>query len=194
MSHAIWSSPVSQSHLPQRPITREEWEEDWARREDWLELVNGILTLSPRENGLNMRAARRLSEALAAVLGEGWERFTHMALRLTPHPGATIRFPDLTVVRPIGLIDTDELDAADVALVVEVLSPSTHRTDLTDKRREYASADIPAYVIIDRERAPRLRLLTDPADGDYRTERSGETVTLRIASHDIVVNASDIIR
>ena len=53
-------------------------------------------------------------------------------------------------------------------LVVEVVSPGSVRTDRVAKRREYAAAGIPNYLIVDvRGESPTLTLydalLTDPA-------------------------------
>lgn len=60
------------------------------------------------------------------------------------HP-ATVRFPDVVVV-PTRVAERNppRLDAADVLLAVEIISPGTRRTDRVTKLTEYADAGIAA--------------------------------------------------
>ncbi|KXP01369.1 hypothetical protein AXK60_03575 [Tsukamurella pseudospumae] len=84
----------------------------------------------------------------------------------------TVRQPDV-LVRHSG--STGTLTAADVVLVIEILSPSSHRVDRVTKRDEYARAGIPHYWIVDvdEQSAEVLALV----DGRFK----GSTVTGRIA-------------
>jgi len=63
-----------------------------------------------------------------------------------------ILIPDLVVVR--GISEGVVTDAADVALVAEIVSPSTGSQDRLLKPALYASAGIPCYLRID-QRSPR---------------------------------------
>ncbi len=175
-------------------VTHDEWIADWATREEKYELVDGIPLVSPQEQPRNYSATSRLMIRLVAALGDEWEYHQGSAIEIARGARLTYRAPDLTLLRPAANLINNPLDPCDVMLVAETLSPSTRQDDLGRKRRDYASVGISNYLIIDRERTPRLTLLTDPADGDYRTECSGETVTLHIAGHDIVIDAADIIR
>ena len=64
-------------------------------------------------------------------------------------------------------------------LVLEVTS-SNWPADLRTKVTAYAQANIPVYVIVDRQHQ-HLHVLTDPAEGTYANHRihaPGELVTL----------------
>ncbi len=87
--------------------------------------------------------------------------------------------PDVVVVLASAVGRTKNLVApADVALVVEVISPGSRDRDLGVKRKEYAAAGIPDYWIVDRE----ARTLTVLSLADGRSEyaetaevKAGET-------------------
>ena len=175
-------------------VTHVEWIADWATREEKYELVDGIPLMSPQEQPRNYSATSRLMIRLVAALGDEWEYHQGSAIEIARGARLTYRAPDLTLLRPAANLINNPLDPCDVMLVAETLSPSTRQDDLGRKRRDYASVGTPNYLIIDRDRTPRLTLLTDPADGDYRTERSAETFTLHIAGHDIEINAAEFIR
>jgi Uma2 family endonuclease len=74
-----------------------------------------------------------------------------------------VRRPDLVIVP--ASTETD-IVAADVVLVVEILSPGTRRQDLVTKRSEYADAGIPHYWIVDLDGGPSIEALT-LRDGSY---------------------------
>jgi Uma2 family endonuclease len=73
-------------------------------------------------------------------------------------------------------------DPDGVLMVVEVTSSDsdTDRRDRDEKRIDYAEADIPAYLLVDRDN-DTLTLHSEPANGDYRQRPSypyGTVVTL----------------
>ena len=174
-------------------VTHDAWVSEWTTRAETYELVDGIPLMTPPEHPRNVDAGSRLLIQLSQTLGSGWSYLPGVGVRISGDPRPTYRIPDFALISPGAHLDLP-LDPAPIALVVEALSPSTRDEDLGRKRRDYASVGIPHYLIIDRDRTPRLTLLTDPADGDYRTERSAETVTLHIAGHDIEINASHVVR
>lgn len=174
-------------------VTHQEWATDWSQREHCYELVDGMPLMTPTEHADNGDATSMLLLRLAQELGEEWSYPQHTGVAIRTAPSLTYRVPDLTVLhrdapRPYPL------DPTHVVLVAEVLSPSTREEDLGRKRRDYASVLIPTYVVVDREGAPRLRAWSDPVDGDYRREQTGETVTLRVADRLITLRADGIIR
>ncbi|GAU66439.1 hypothetical protein SSP35_03_00870 [Streptomyces sp. NBRC 110611] len=57
-----------------------------------------------------------------------------------------------------------------VALVVEVTSSKPYR-DRVIKRDAYARANIPLYLLVDREKST-VTLFSEPVDGDYQTIRT----------------------
>lgn len=180
---------VSLDHL----VTHEEWATDWSQRAERYELVDGAPLMSPSEHPDNGDATTMLLIRLLYALGEEWRFLQHINVGITSEGRLTHRIPDLTVLRQDSPRD-NPLDPTQVVLVAEVLSASTREEDLGRKRRDYASVSIPNYVLVDREGPPRLRVLTDPLDGDYRSEQAGESVTLSIAGHDIILAATEIIR
>ena len=53
-------------------------------------------------------------------------------------------------------------------LVSEVVSPASKRTDRELKRRSYAKAGIPFYLLVDRFVQPMtITLFSEPVKGDY---------------------------
>ncbi len=59
------------------------------------------------------------------------------------------------------------LDAAEFALVVEVVSPNSRKTDRFFKPLEYAQAGVPAYWRLEPDPEPRLHVMQLEAGG-YR--------------------------
>jgi Uma2 family endonuclease len=71
-----------------------------------------------------------------------------------------VRRPDLVVVdtEAVNRVDHDGglLSAGDVLIVVEIVSPGSHRLDYLTKRGEYADAGIPRYWIVDLDKPVSL--------------------------------------
>jgi hypothetical protein len=83
------------------------------------------------------------------------------------------RYPDVVVARGGDDIYDDRIaEAADVALVIEVADTTLH-IDRDVKAREYATAGIPEYWIVNLPER-RLEVYRDPADGGYRSRRRFE--------------------
>ncbi|MDO5698814.1 MAG: Uma2 family endonuclease [Dermatophilus congolensis] len=182
--------------IPTEPISLAEWERDWEPLEDRWELVAGIPVMAAQERPINIWIADRISDCLKDALGRRWTYLQHAGVLLADDPRATVRGPDLAVVRPDTELDVPRLDGSSTALVVEVLSPSTRRTDLVRKRREYATAEIPAYLVVDKD-APeehRFLLLTDPESGDYATQTRGGDIALTIEGTSIQITTTDLER
>jgi Uma2 family endonuclease len=77
------------------------------------------------------------------------------------------------------LIESNSYDPICFRLVLEVTS-SNYRADLRTKVRAYAQAEVPLYVIVDREH-DRLHVLTDPDGAEnaaHRVHSPGESVVL----------------
>jgi Uma2 family endonuclease len=134
------------------------------------ELVDGSLLVSPPASQQHQELGQALRDLLQAHAPEGWRARVEYPL---PFSADTLRVPDVVVftwplTRPSGDA-RNPLVPADVALVVEVVSPSTRRTDRFAKPGEYADAGIGLF----------WRLETDPAlvlhpfvleGGTYRTQ------------------------
>ncbi len=116
------------------------------------EIIEGSIEVSPTGRRRHTVLTNRLRRALEAHLANGdLQAFQDGNLI----HGRKICIPDLFV----GPEDLDEIpdeeglgvDATRVALVAEVVSPGkeAHRRDHIRKRRWYAQAGIPVYLVID---------------------------------------------
>lgn len=149
--------------LPRGPLTVDDLDafpDDGHR----YELMDGTLLVTPSPGAPHQVALGRLHLVLGNGLADG------LVAMLGPYdylisPG-TVLIPDLLVVR------ADQLGArrltATPLLVVEILSPSTRRTDLGSKRLAYQDAGVGTYWILDPV-APALTVHRLDADGAYQT-------------------------
>jgi Uma2 family endonuclease len=91
-----------------------------------------------------------LITALAGALKAGRTDLcvlTGVTLQLSP---SRVVVPDLVVTGPIDL-DQPVVPAADVRLVVEVVTPATAAVDTTLKMQGYADAGIPWYLLVEQD-------------------------------------------
>lgn len=122
----------------------------------YTELTEGRLLVSPSPVPDHNTAAFELGIALKPQLPEAYEvqLDTDVDLELAPldEPGSSRR-PDLMVVnreaRKRVRAEGGLLRASEVLMVVEIVSPSSKRTDHVHKRSDYADAGIPNYWILD---------------------------------------------
>ncbi|WP_028934403.1 Uma2 family endonuclease [Pseudonocardia spinosispora] len=169
-----------------------EWPPEWHRRPltvaDYLalgetdvrvELVEGKVVMAPSPSPAHMEATFELGVALRGAVPSGFRVVPEIDLDLQLAPAELpgfVRSPDLAVVRSTALRRVKEqggvIRAADTLLVVEVISPSSKRTDRVDKRGEYAEAGIPYYWILDLTEP--VSLLVCHQTGEFRYADSGE--------------------
>ncbi len=138
--------------------------------DDWpegyrYEASEGVLEVTPPPDVEHDDLPEQLQLQLAPQLPPGWRVSLGRAVR----SGTGWRIPDL-LVRAVPS-STDRRDrvfpASEVALVVEVESPTGLHRDRVVKHREYAEMGIPAYWRI--ERSPELAIVAyGLADGSYR--------------------------
>ncbi len=144
--------PVVPTHL----LTVAEYLEIGELESGYSELVEGRLLLSPSpvfdHNNAYFELGVQLRGQLPTDLQVGLEVDVDLLLAGADAPG-TVRRPDLIVVSRAARRRQREqggfVTAADVLVVVEVLSPGSRRTDNVLKRSEYAEAGIPHYWLID---------------------------------------------
>lgn len=179
--------------LSQTPITLAQWDEIWSQRDDAYELVDGIPTMAPSKAHLNIDIAVALLDVLRPHLPKRWVARPYSAVLLTRVPRPTVRVPDLVVMLRSPDRSRARVDATEATMVAEVSSPSSVQRALVKKRREYAAAGIPIYLAINPHASPTLRLFTSPRDGDYRTEATGDEVTVCIDEASIQVRAADLL-
>lgn len=133
---------------PGRAMSLAEWDA-LGEAEVRYELVAGVLVMAApplRRHGLAMV---RLGGQIDAQVPDGWAVGAECEVLVQAAEPVTVRVPDLVVVRADA--PQQRAPACDVALVVEILSPSTRTIDLRDKAFEYAEAGIPYYWVVDPE-------------------------------------------
>ena len=133
------------------------------------EIIDGSLHVTPPADDDHHELADEIRAALRSAAPPGWRVIREIGLRV---PGGNA-IPDITVLRhgaPRGVMWHE---AIDVALVVEVESPSSRRHDRFTKLGLYAEAGIESYWRIERpERGPVAHLYVRAAAGHYELHRS----------------------
>src|SRR5580765_3355872 len=136
-----------------------------------IEIVDGMVVVSPSASKRHNRLARILANALDAAAGPDWNADTDFDIRLQDVP-LTNRRPDVVVYRA-DTIDIAPTRPEHVLLVVEVVSPGSETTDRIVKFHQYAKAGITFYWRV--EQAPTgipliYTYVLDPATSAYRDE------------------------
>jgi Uma2 family endonuclease len=112
-----------------------------------IELLDGALLVSPWPRLEHQRLVGRLLGQLAAGAGKQFEAFPGANLVLG-NRGNRLLIPDLVVTDEPGLTGVS-LTEKQVALVVEIVSPSTKVQDRILTRVIYAEALIPFYLLVE---------------------------------------------
>lgn len=145
--------------LPQPPVhllTVAEYVELGETEPGYTELVEGRLLMSPSPVPDHNVALFELAVQLRPQVPEHLEviQDVDVDLELAPADGPGFsRRPDLVVVQRSARRRVREtgglIRAAEVVVVIEIVSPGSRRTDHVVKRGEYADAGIPHYWIVD---------------------------------------------
>ncbi|MGW5741707.1 Uma2 family endonuclease [Amycolatopsis sp. NPDC003861] len=142
--------------IPDHLLTIEEYAALGETDTGFTELVEGRVLMSPSPVADHNIAVFELGQQLAPQLPSHLRVLpeTDVNLGLAPpgKPGFSRR-PDLLIVERAAIArvrqDSAMLRAEDVAVVIEIVSPGSKRTDYHVKHDEYADAGIPHYWIID---------------------------------------------
>lgn len=136
-----------------------------------VEVIGGLITVQPLATGKHGRAVRCLTQMLMPYLPCGYGVENHLGVE-TGHGSDDFALPDLFVA-PETTLDTlrSEVPAADVILVSEVVSNSSQTIDRVAKRKQYAEAGIPLYLLIDPF-TEELSLFSDPSRAGYRAQHT----------------------
>lgn len=150
-------------------ITAEQYD-SWSEEQcAGIEVVDGMVVVSPRASKRHNRLARILANALDDAAGGEWNADTDFDVRLQDVP-LTNRRPDVVVYRA-DTLDVTPTRPEHVLLVAEVVSPGSETTDRIVKVEQYAKAGIAFYWRV--EQAPTgvplvYTYVLDPAAGVYR--------------------------
>lgn len=134
-----------------------------------IEIVDGMVLVSPSASKRHNRLARLLANALDVAAGPDWNADTDFDVRLQDVP-LNNRRPDVTVYRA-ETIDVTPTRPEHVLLVVEVVSPGSETTDRIVKADQYAKAGIQFYWRVEHAATGAPLLYTyvlDPATKRYR--------------------------
>ena len=173
--------------LPRDLMTLEEWdalELDEARR--W-ELVEGGIVMTPRPRPLHQVVSGNLRQLIRENLPTSLVVLQEVEITVEARFPPTVRDPDLVVVNR-SVVDRNpvRIDASDVVLVIEIVSPGSRRTDRVMKAYEYAKAGIEHYWIVDLDADPDERFLMHALrDGTYH--RAGAVVGDRVRTEEPLV-------
>ncbi|MEV6640994.1 Uma2 family endonuclease [Amycolatopsis sp. NPDC051371] len=136
-----------------------EWPHHLLSLEDWIDLpetpeyqveaVEGVLVVAPRPMSFHQRAVTRLGYLLNEQLADEYCALSEVEMVVDVSP-LTVRVPDV-LVASAALVESNpaRLSAAEVPLVIEVLSEGTKRTDQVTKFSEYAEAGVEHYWIVE---------------------------------------------
>jgi Uma2 family endonuclease len=108
-----------------------------------IEIVDGMVTVSPSASKRHNRLARILANALDSAAGPDWNADTDFDVRLQDVP-LTNRRPDVVVYRA-DTIDITPTRPEHVLLVAEIVSPGSETTDRIVKSEQYARSGIGFY-------------------------------------------------
>ncbi|MFF9492367.1 Uma2 family endonuclease [Streptomyces flaveolus] len=171
------------------------WEEmEWPEGSK-VEIIEGIITVSPTPAYRHNVIADRIQRRLYSAIPEDWGIFQTLAIAVPSRLGMLI--PDL-LVTPIddewGGEDS-HIPAAVAELVVEVTSRSNARHDRITKPAAYATAGIPLYLLVDRwaPSGPAATLYGEPKGDVYRvlsTAKFGDPLTLP-APFDLTIDTGE---
>lgn len=125
-----------------------------------IELLDGGLLVSPGPGGRHQRVSSQLWHALGRVAPDWLEVLEAINVRVGPD---RILIPDLVVVTNPGM-DLKVWDPADVAMIVEIVSPGSVAADRAIKPQLYAAAGIEHYLRIELGRP-------GPSSMAYRSQR-----------------------
>lgn len=170
------------------------WDAEVGLRDDAYELVEGVPTMAPPENVDNRTAGVELAFALRSG-GVPAAFGTDVEVTISEVP-ATVRVPDVVVFdRSVVGDKRRRLMPEHVFLVVEVVSPSSVERDLVAKRRDYAAAGIPAYLIVDlRDGRNELTLYTARDEqGRFVDVDPVPTVTVEIGGVAVEISAASLL-
>ncbi|WP_112244389.1 Uma2 family endonuclease [Kribbella monticola] len=156
-------------------ITAEQYDSWSAEQCAGIEIVDGMVVVTPSASIRHNRLARFLANGLELAAGADWNADTDFDVRLQDVP-LTNRRPDVVVYRA-DKIDTLPMRPEYVLLVVEVVSPGSETTDRVVKADQYAQAGIAFYWRVEQAATGVPLVYTYVLDPASRSYRDGEVFT-----------------
>ncbi|GAA0457493.1 Uma2 family endonuclease [Streptomyces stramineus] len=154
------------------------WEETDAPEGCKVEIIEGIITVSPAPANKHNVIAGKLQRALYTVIPEDWGIYQTLAVSVPSRSGLFI--PDLVVAPESELVELSEseqyIPAAAATFIAEITSKSSLRHDRVSKPAAFAHAGASLYLLIDRwaNGGPTVTLYGEPKDDVYRVLQAGK--------------------
>lgn len=133
--------------IPRELMTLDEWDALPEDNSAHYELQEGVLVVSPKPARRHQRALTRLASQMEGQLPPDWEVLPDFEVVVQAEGPATVRAPDLVMVRMEG--PEKPVVAGEVLLAVEIISPGSRKIDTHMKPFEYSEAGIPHYWVVD---------------------------------------------
>jgi Uma2 family endonuclease len=137
------------------------------------EVIDGELFVTPAPGGRHQPIVTRLMASLLPYLSSGG-----LQDQLLTSPADitlaldTLVEPDVLVADTTAFLRSGNwIDVTNLFLVIEIISPSTARTDRTLKRRAYQRHDVPHYWIVDADQRQVERWTPDAAEAVVDRDR-----------------------
>lgn len=184
-------APARKTYITPEEYLRQESEAD-AKSEYW----DGVLVAMSGGKKEHERISGDFYTALSIRLaGTSCEPFTSgQSVHIPTHNRYV--YPDVAVACEAQFVGLDGIDVlTNPILVVEVLSESTAKTDLTTKRDGYFTLpSLAAYVVVSPD-TPRIEVLTPLQNGAWKSEVvMGLAVTLSLPAIGCELPLSEIYR
>ncbi|MFG3252381.1 Uma2 family endonuclease [Streptomyces sp. NPDC048172] len=146
------------------------WEETDAPEGCKVEIIEGIVTVTPPPDNRHNYIAERIQRRLYSVIPEDWGIYQTLGAAVPSR--SSLFIPDLAVVPDTVVLSESGhyVPAAAAELVVEVTSAANANHDRIKKAETYAKAGVPLYLLVDRYApgGPTVTLYGEPKDGVYR--------------------------
>lgn len=167
--------------LPRDLLSLEQWDALELDATRWWELSEGTLIMSPPPTPWHQRISKRLTRLLDDHLPEGLEAVPHIAVITSTSFPPSARVPDIVVIRDRVERRVAHVLAADVVLVVEIVSSGSRGMDHVMKLHEYAEAGIQNYWIVDPDAPLGDRFLAYRLEGEtYRRLPAFDGTRIRV--------------
>ncbi|AJF66937.1 Uma2 family endonuclease [Streptomyces vietnamensis] len=146
------------------------WEETDAPEGCKVEIIEGIITVSPPPANDHNDIADQIQRALYTVIPQDWGIYQTLGAAVPSRQGLFI--PDLAVV-PKAVLRGEGgyfVSAAGAEMIVEITSPSNAGTDRITKAAGCAQAGVPLYLLVDSfaPGGPTITLYGEPKGDVYR--------------------------
>ncbi|MGA5411420.1 Uma2 family endonuclease [Streptomyces lavendulocolor] len=166
------------SALPADPTPGRHWDElvRFWEESDWpegsrVEIIDGIIVVTPPPAAPHNRIAEKVHRRLYTVVPDDWGVYQTLGVA---HPSrGRLYVPDLVVIAESAVAELEGSESAPLMaaeLIVEITSLSNASHDRLNKAAAYAEAKVPLYLLIDRfaPAGPTITLYGEPEGDVYR--------------------------